>query len=158
MPNLTGLPHVASVTWSGSSLGGLKSSGVESGGIQADNRGVGDAIIDASGNVEVVSGNGVYGLLAHTGDSFPSGIVGSGSATVDYDSGMIDVNGNRARGILAWVDGDGSVTATTDPGTVIDVNGAGSRGVYVFAGSATAADNRTLTATVASTITSSGSG
>jgi hypothetical protein len=168
MPNLTGLPHVASVTWSGPQLttgttvfGG----GTESGGIQADNRGIGNASIVASGNITGtpgVSGAGFYGLIAHSGDSLlaPSG---AGDASVTYHSGTINVFGNRPRGIVVWAEGDGSATVTTDPGTVIIVNGTNNPGVDpptlpVKAGiavqldSATAANGRSLTATVASTI------
>ncbi|MGO4835333.1 hypothetical protein AB4144_24055, partial [Rhizobiaceae sp. 2RAB30] len=42
MPNVGGIPHLASVTWTGTRL---SSSGVESGGIQVDNRGNGDALV-----------------------------------------------------------------------------------------------------------------
>jgi hypothetical protein len=88
MPNQTGASHVASVTWSGPHLG---SSGNESAGIQADNRGIGNASVVASGDINVVAGAGVgngttqYGLLAHAGDSFPSGVNGAGDASVTYN-------------------------------------------------------------------------
>jgi outer membrane autotransporter protein len=173
MPNLTGLPHVASVTWSGPQLttgttvfGG----GTESGGIQADNRGIGNASIVASGNITGtpgVSGAGFYGLIAHSGDSLlaPSG---AGDASVTYHSGTINVFGNRPRGVVVWGEGDGSATVTTDPGTVIIVNGTNNpgvdpptlpvkAGVAVQLDSATAANGRSLTATVASTIINLGS-
>src|SRR4029077_17623736 len=52
--------------------GGLSSSGVESTGIQADNRGNGNAFVEASGDV-TVSGPSVYGLLAHSGDGGGAG-------------------------------------------------------------------------------------
>ncbi|QIG48314.1 autotransporter outer membrane beta-barrel domain-containing protein [Nordella sp. HKS 07] len=154
MPNTAGTPHLASVVWSGP---GLSSSGIESGGIQVDNRGNGDAILEASGNVTIVDGR--YGLLAHDGDPFPTGTEGFGNATVLYHSGTIDMSvGNAPRGILAWAGGDGSATAITDDGTVINTSGPvrGGPGVYVFAGSATAANNRAVTAIVASRITSIG--
>jgi len=48
IPNTTASTHLAGVTWSGP---GITSSGANSTGIQADNRGVGDARIDASGNI-----------------------------------------------------------------------------------------------------------
>jgi hypothetical protein len=83
MPNTAGIPHVASVNWSGQRL---SSSGLESGGIQADNRGNGNAIVVASGNVNVVAGAGIgptqYGLLAHAGDSLITGVPGAGDASV----------------------------------------------------------------------------
>ena len=114
-------------------------SGNESGGIQADNRGNGNAIVAASGNVTVSGpGLGVYGLLAHAGDTEATGLAGFGDASVTYHSGTIDVNGGAVRGILVWVDGIGSATATTDAGTFIKVSGAGA-GVYVYSGTATKA-------------------
>ncbi|WP_445216789.1 autotransporter outer membrane beta-barrel domain-containing protein [Bradyrhizobium sp. Pa8] len=166
MPNLTGTPHVASVTWSGP---GLTSSGTESTGIQADNRGVGNATIAASGNITGtpgVGGAGFYGLIAHAGDSLlaPSG---TGDASVTYNSGTINVFGNRPRGIVVWTEGDGSASVTTSPGTVITVSGSNNPGVdpptlpvkaaiSVQLDSATAANGRALTATVASQIMSFG--
>jgi outer membrane autotransporter protein len=166
MPNLTGIPHLASVNWSGP---GLSSSGTESTGIQADNRGIGNAAIVASGNITGtagVAGAGFYGLIAHSGDSLlvPSG---AGDASVTYNSGTINVFGNRPRGIVVWAQGDGSASVTTAPGTVITVSGSNNPGVDpptlpVKAGislqldSATAANGRSITANVASTITNSG--
>jgi len=98
MPNLTGIPHVASVTWNG---GALTSSGTEATGIQADNRGIGNATIVASGNISGtagVGGAGFYGLIAHAGDSLlvPSG---AGDASVTYSSGTINVFGNRRQSL-----------------------------------------------------------
>jgi hypothetical protein len=159
MPNQTGASHAASVTWSGQHL---TSSGTESGGIQADNRGVGSAIIVASGNINVVAGAGVgngttqYGLLAHAGDPLISGVLGAGDASVTYNSGTINVSAIRPRGILAWVDGIGSTTVNTGAGTIINVSGTqfGGPGVYVFSGTATAPN--ALTANVASSIMSVG--
>jgi hypothetical protein len=161
MPNGTGAPHDASVNWSGPSLTNL-SAGIESGAVQADNRGIGDAIVVASGNVNVVAGAaGVgstqYGLLAHGGDSlFVS--AGAGNASVTYNSGTITVDAARPRGILAWAEGNGSATVTTAAGTVINVSGTerGGPGVYVFSGFGTATAANKLTANVASEITSSG--
>src|SRR6478735_1324081 len=160
MPNLKGIPQLASVTWSGPHLG---SSGNESAGIQVDNRGIGNATVVASGDINVVAGAGVgngttqYGLLAHAGDSFPSGVNGAGNASVTYNSGTINVNSIRPRGILAWVDGIGSAAVTTGAGTVINVSGTqfGGPGVYVFS-SGTATAPNALTANVASSITSVG--
>jgi Autochaperone Domain Type 1 len=137
----------ASVTYTGP---GLISHGNESQGIQAFNFGNGTAIIEASGNVEVSGPSAsVIGLVAHAG--------GDNDASVTYHSGTINVSGGPARGILAWVDGNGSPTATTDAGTFINVNGAGP-GVYVFSGTATEANGQKLIANVASTITGVGTG
>ena len=50
----------------------LAAGGLESGGIQADTRGTGDAIINASGNITGFVGaglSGFYGLIAHSGDT-----------------------------------------------------------------------------------------
>jgi hypothetical protein len=113
MPNQTGIPHLAGVIWSGP---GLTSSGTEATGIQADNRGIGPASIAASGNITGtagVGGAGFYGLIAHAGDSFPSGVSGAGDASVTYNTGTINVFGNRPRGIVVWVGGDGSGSVTT---------------------------------------------
>jgi hypothetical protein len=93
-----------------------------------DNRGIGNASVVASGNINVFAGAGVgnfttqYGLLAHAGDSLlaPSG---AGNASVTYNSGTIDVSAIRPRGILAWVDDNGSATVKTEPNTVINVSG-----------------------------------
>jgi hypothetical protein len=129
--------------------------GTESGGIQADNRGNGDAIVNASGNITGVGGAGFagfYGLLAHANDIFSTGGGPfAGDAAVFYHSGTIEVDANNPRGILVWTDGDGSSTLVTDPGTKIIVTGGGP-GAYVYAGSATAANDRSVSATVASEI------
>lgn len=153
MPNSTGLPHAANVIWSGPRL---SSAGVESGGIQADNRGIGNAIVEASGNVTVNAGTGIYGLLAHSGDPLLTGTAGAGDASVLYHSGTINLAGSGPRGILAWTGGDGSTAATTEAGTVINTTSGerGGPGVYVF--SASAASNRTVTATIASEINAVG--
>jgi outer membrane autotransporter protein len=161
MPSLTGIPHVASVTWSGL---GLTSSGTESTGIQADNRGTGNATIAASGNITGTPGVGLagfYGLIAHSGDSLFNP-PGNGDASVLYHGGTISVQGNRPRGIVAWAEGDGSASVLTDPGTTIIVSGANpgdssptqpvKAAVAVQLDSATAANGRSLTAIVASTI------
>ena len=72
-----------------------------------------------------------------------------------YNSGTLNVSAVRPRGILAWVDGIGSVTVNTAAGTVINVSGTqfGGPGVYLFA-SGTATAPNTLTANMASQITS----
>src|SRR5215831_18892501 len=148
----------ASVTWSGPRL--TSTTGIEGGGIQADNRGNGNAIVVASGDINVVAGAGVgptqYGLLAHAGDPTFTGVSGAGNASVTYNSGTLNVSAIRPRGILAWVDGDGSATVTTAANTVINVSGTqlGGAGVYVFSSTATAPNQ--LTANVASLITSVG--
>ena len=86
-----------------------------------------------------------------------SGVLGAGNASVTYNSGTLNVSAVRPRGILAWVDGIGSVTVNTAAGTVINVSGTqfGGPGVYLFA-SGTATAPNTLTANVASQITSVG--
>ena len=72
-----------------------------------------------------------------------------------FNSGTLDVSAVRPRGILAWVDGNGSATVNTGAGTVINVSGTqfGGPGVYVFSSAATAT---ALTANVASLVTSVG--
>ena len=68
-------------------------------------------------------------------------MLGAGNASVTYNSGTLNVSAVRPRGILAWVDGNGSVTVNTAAGTVINVSGTqfGGPGVYLFAsGTATA--------------------
>ena len=116
----------------------------------------------ASGNINVTPTAGVgsttqYGLLAHAGDPTISGVLGAGNASVTYNSGTLNVSAVRPRGILAWVDGIGSATVNTAAGTVINVSGTqfGGPGVYLFS-SGTATAPNTLTANVASHITSSG--
>jgi hypothetical protein len=101
--------------------GGLSSSGTESGGIQADNRGMGNATINASGDITVTPGVGlssVYGLIARAGDTSPTPpqVNRPGDASVHYWSGTINAFGDRPRGIVVWAQGDGSATVTTDPG------------------------------------------
>ena len=82
---------------------------------------------------------------------------GAGNASVTFNSGTLNVSAVRPRGILAWVDGNGSATVTTGAGTVINVSGTqfGGPGVYVFS-SGTATAPNALTANVASQITSVG--
>ena len=74
-----------------------------------------------------------------------------------FDSGTLNVSAIRPRGILAWVDGNGSATVTTGAGTVINVSGTqfGGPGVYVFSSGTATAPNE-LRANVASQITSVG--
>ena len=61
----------ASVNWTARALTNL-SAGIEAGGMQADHRGIGNAIVVASGNITVIANAGLgttqYGLLAHAGD------------------------------------------------------------------------------------------
>jgi outer membrane autotransporter protein len=75
---------------------------------------------------------------------------------VTFNSGTLDVSAVRPRGILAWVDGNGSATVNTAANTVINVSGSqfGGPGVYLF--SSTAAAPNALTANVASRIMSVG--
>jgi hypothetical protein len=141
----------ASVTYTGPSSGpGLIAGGQESSGIQALNFGNGDAIITASGNV-AVSGPNVYGLIAHAGFQ----LAGAGDASVTFHSGTINASGVAPRGILAWVDGNGSATVTTDAGTFINITG-GSPGVLLYTDTATAANGQKLVANIESTITGVG--
>ena len=141
--------------------------GNEEGGIHADNHGTGNATILATGNVNVFNGgpNFAYGMLAHAGDTdFGAHPAGAGNASIHYRGGTINVIQNAApgglpgpRGILAWIDGMGSASVTTDPGTTIRVVGTpfGGPGVFLFSSDPTAHTN-TLTANVASTIESVG--
>jgi hypothetical protein len=133
-PNTLGTSQLASVTWNGPQLttGGVGiPSGNESGGIQADNRGIGNATIDASGNITVFPGRtGHYGLIAHAGDTENGAHpAGAGSASVLYRSGTINAFGDTPRGIVVWAQGDGSASVTTGPGTVINVIGSNNPGV-----------------------------
>ena len=145
----------ASVTYTGPSSGsGLIATGEESSGIQVLNFGTGNAIITASGNVKV-SGENVYGLIAHAGFQ----LAGAGDASVTFHSGTINASGFSPRGILAWTDGNGSARVTTDAGTFINITTTpigGSAGVYLFTGTATEAKGQELRADVASTITGNG--
>ena len=86
-----------------------------------------------------------------------TGVLGAGNASVTFNSGTLNVSAVRPRGILAWVDGNGSATVNTEAGTVINVSGTqfGGPGVYVFS-SGTATAPNALTANVASQITSVG--
>ena len=168
IPNTTGTSHAASVTWSGP---GITSSGQNSTGIQADNRGVGDARIDASGNISgsvgTSSGFTFLGLDAVASDTTSTVLGGrrditgvvpggaAGNASVIYRSGTINVQGNFAAGIFASAD-LGSATITTLAGTGITVSQQFSTdtlqpGVDAFSTSGTA------TATVSSTILINGS-
>jgi autotransporter family porin len=161
--------NVVSVTYDAGVTSGITSSGSEGTGIQADNRGFGDAIINASGNITGVVGVGLsafYGLIAHAGDNQAGSGTHAGGASVHYSSGTINVSGNLPRGIVVWADGDGSATLVTDPGTTIIVSGANpgdssptqpvKAGITLQLTTATAAAGRALNATVASTITNSG--
>jgi hypothetical protein len=147
----------------------LAPGGSESTGIQADNRGNGNASIDASGNITGVVGSGssgFYGLIAHAGDSEATGVAGTGDALVHYQSGTINVSGSKPRGIVAWAEGDGSATVITEPGTTIIVSSSNpgdssptqpdKAAISVQLDSATAVAGRAITVTVASTITNSG--
>ena len=155
-----GAPHNASVNLARAQS--ITSSGIEAGAIQADNRGNGNATIVASGNITVIAGRWCREWhhpvrLARSCRDTVSGVPGAGNASVTYNSGTLNVSAVRPRGILAWVDGNGSATVNTEAGTVINVSGTqfGGPGVYLFS-SGTATAPNTLTANVASTITSVG--
>ena len=152
-----GAPHSASVNLLQGTV--VTSSGNEAGAIQADNRGIGNASVVASGNITVTPNAGPgttqYGLLAHAENL--GGAAGPGNASVTFDSGTLNVSAVRPRGILAWVDGIGSVTVNTGANTVINVSGTqfGGPGVYLFSSGGATAPNE-LRANVASQITSVG--
>jgi hypothetical protein len=153
--NATATPQVAQVTWSGLGTGaGITSRGANSTGIQASNRGFGDATIDASGNtsgmVGTPGGFTFLGLDAVAGDTTGGGVRGAGNASVIYSSGTINVQGNFTAGIFASAN-VGSATITTLPGTSIIVSQQFSSdtlepGVDAFSANGNATDN------VASTI------
>jgi hypothetical protein len=75
-----GAPHNASVNLIQGTI--VTSSGIESGAIQADNRGNGNATVVASGAITVMPNGGLgttqYGLLAHAGDPSLTGVLGAG--------------------------------------------------------------------------------
>jgi hypothetical protein len=115
----------ARVFYDAGGTAGLMSSGSNSTGIQADNRGTGNAIIDASGNIKgsvgSASGFTFLGLDAVAGDTTGSGLGGAGNASVTYRGGTIDVQGAGAAGIFASAN-VGSATNVTLPGTSIIVS------------------------------------
>ena len=154
-----GAPHNASVNLTQGTV--VTSSGIESGAIQADNRGNGNATVVASGAITVTPDAGVGMAPPSTACSLMPvpryGVLGAGNASVTFNSGTLNVSAIRPRGILAWVDGNGSATVTTGAGTVINVSGTqfGGPGVYVFSSGTATAPNE-LTANVASHITSAG--
>ena len=142
---------VASVTYTGSATPGINinaTGGSNSSVIQAcanDGCGFGNvvngnAIINATGNLMGVFGSSGFGLDAVAG--------GNGTATVNYNGGMINLTGGSfSDGIFAT---GGSATITTLPGTTITVSStsAAPTGVEAFATSGAALANP-----VASTIT-----
>jgi hypothetical protein len=147
---------VASVTWSGPSI---TSSGANSTGIQAENRGSGNASIDASGNifgsVGTPGGSSFLGLDALAGSSLGNGEGGgAGSASVLYHRGMIDVgSGNFNAGIFASAPGSATITTLSGTNIVVGLPSStdiGQVGIDAFSDSAAATD------TVASTITING--
>jgi autotransporter family porin len=134
MPNAPQTAHTASVLWIGGSISAF---GQNSTGIQAENRGAGDARIDASGNItgSVGSAGGFtfLGLDATAADSTSATVLGGlrditgvpaagvvGNASIIYRSGTINVLGNFSAGIFASADA-GSATITTLGGTSITV-------------------------------------
>ena len=145
---------VARVIYDAGATAGITSSGANSTGIQADNRGTGDVSIDASGNISghlgTPSGFTFLGLDAVAGDTTGSGLGGAGNAFVIYRSGTINVQGNGAAGIFATAN-VGSATIETLTGTSIIVSqefpsDAPQPGVDAFSTNGNATD------TVASTI------
>ena len=116
--------------------------GNEEGGIHADNHGTGNATILANGNVNVFNGgpNFAYGMVAHAGDTdLGAHPAGAGNASIHYRGGTVNVNQIASagglpgpRGILAWIDGQGSASVTTDPGTIINVSWHSIRGAWGF--------------------------
>ena len=100
--------------------------GNEAGGIHADNRGTGNAIIVLPGISMSSTKAGVdtthmaCSLMPVTRRYQPAG---AGNASVTYNSGTINVSAVRPRGILAWIDGIGSARVTTEAGTTINVGG-----------------------------------
>src|SRR5262249_54131891 len=157
-------PNVASVTYDAGTTSGITSRGGNSTGIQAENRGAGNASIDASGNISgnvgTPGGFTFLGLAAVAGSTLggggvPPGVPGVGDASVIYRSGTISVLGNFASGIFASANA-GSATITTLPGTTITVGQEVSSDFLQPAIDAFAA-NGNATATVASTITINGS-
>ena len=165
--NPANAPKDVTVTWTGQHI---TSSGANSTGIQADNRGNGNASIDASGDISgrvgTSTGFTFLGLDA-VADDTDSGVLGgrrdilglaggglAGNASVIYRGGTINVQGNFAAGIFASTD-VGSATITTLPETTIVLSPQftteiGQVGIDAFA------TNGATTDTVASTIQISG--
>src|SRR5262245_38737781 len=156
--NPVGAGAVASVTYNNPSGPGITvNSADNSGGIQAINRGNGNAIIDFTGNITGVGSgqfNGITGLFAGAGDVGAGSPGGTGDGMVRFRGGTVDVRGNFATGIYARSGfPGGSAIVVTDPGTTVTVTNAfGERAKPGIAldGQGTAADQ--VTATVASTI------
>ena len=166
--------NVARVTYDAGATSGITSSGSNSTGIQAENRGIGNAVIDARGNISGVNGTTtadiIYGLLAHAGSNLGGGLGAPGDALVMYHSGTINVSGFFALGIFAEAGNgfgsavNGSATVITDPGTTIIVNGFDpvlNTTFHTKAGidaesTGTAAANSAITMNIASTIQSFG--
>ena len=121
----TSLSNVASVTYNAGVTAGITSSGSNSTGIQAENRGNGNASIDASGNISgsvgTPGGFTFLGLDGLAGSTLGGGAGGPGDASVIYRSGTINVLGNFTAGLFASAN-IGSATITTLPGTSIIVS------------------------------------
>jgi len=147
-------PVNATITWTGDHI---TSSGANSTDIQAENRGNGNASVDASGNL---SGSGppggqFIGIIARSCSTLGNGtgcLGNTSDASVIYRSGTIDVRGgNFPGGIFANTTSNanpGSATVTTLPGTTIMVSTTdmAPQGIIEFAGNGAAMAN------VASTI------
>jgi outer membrane autotransporter protein len=167
-------PTGASVTYDAGATSGISVRGNNSAGIQAENRGIGNATIDARGNITGDNGTTtadvIYGLLAHAGSNLGNGLGAPGDALVMYHSGTINVSGYYALGIFAEVGngfgsaGTGSATVITDPGTTVTINGFDpllNETFHTKAGidaesTATAASNSKIMMDIASTIQSFG--
>jgi autotransporter family porin len=148
-----GSPVDATVTWTGDHI--TSSGQSNSTGIQAENRGSGNASVDASGNISVSAGtSGGFnniGIKAGADSTLGGGTGGPGDASVIYRSGTINLVGaGFSDGIFATA--PGSATVTTLSGTTIIVSSMSSAptGVEAFS------DNAAATATVASTIAING--
>jgi len=155
-------PVNATVTWNGDHIINNTSNGSNSTGIQAENRGSGNAIVDASGNISVSVGAPgnftLLGIKAGTGSTVTPGSGGVGDAMVTYHSGTINVVGaSFSDGIFASATG-GSATVTASSGTSIIVSQAFSTDIAQVGIEAFASTNGATTVTAASTITVNGNG
>jgi hypothetical protein len=136
-----GSPVDATVTWTGDHI--TSSGPSNSTGIQAENRGFGNASVDASGNISVSAGTSGgfsnFGIKAGAGSTVTGSFGQTGDASVIYRSGTITLNGSSfSDGIFATA--PGSATITTLSGTSITVNQEfssdnGQKGIEAFADS-----------------------
>jgi len=114
-------PVNATVTWTGDHITVI---GTNSTGIQAENRGFGNASVDASGNISGnagAPGNTLLGIKAGAGSTVTGSFGQTGDASVIYRSGTINLVGaSFSAGIFATA--PGSATITTLSGTTIKVS------------------------------------